>query len=753
MKPLVNIWIQLLSICMMLILGTAGLFAQSEDPAALLVYYEDPAEIEVRSREDSPIALSTGMELRAGDTVRTGATVAELQLEPNGTIIKLARETTFTVEQLQRSQDTANEFSLVKGKLRAIAARSGVGAKYRVSTPSAVCGVRGTDFGLISLPGEEETAFVAQGTVEYRKLATNESLTLTSGMKANALAETFEAIRMSREQLNDILRDVQFEKLAPKNVPGHSPAEPEADEEKSAEEDEEEEQKDQADQEEARIGEKGTGDEGSGLTPGLAMTAGEARAADAGGAAGEGALSRYLGNYLGFEIGTVTMEGETYSKAVIKPHYEGEKLRFALFLPIIYTDDLLDRNEWYEPEGNDEWSFGSDEDWDDAPQKASRDLLRDLALKLHYLEWGDRRDPFFLKLGNLDNMSLGHGSIMKNYANDADFPAVRLLGLNLGIRGARGGFETVLNDVADPEIFGGRLFVTPIGALTFGASAVTDIDPLSAADQTAMELEAIDRMSFNSFGLDVELPIVEGDLLSIVPYADAAVFVPERDGEFYHDTVYTSSDEFEPESFHNYGLSAGFLGNITAVEYSLEYRYSEGLFHHSFFGPSYERIRGMRAAEVNAYLDAHETDSKNPYNEVTMGIYGDAAAELFDAVAFSAGYMWPWKKIDDDYPDNFGDEFSMAVRLLPDVIPVVGVHGSISYSRTNFAPMFTDKDLYFFDAYANFRGEIVFPLAPTVDLAGIFSTAVLHDEEGNIVYRNGRPKMVPNITIETRVSF
>ena len=82
------------------------------------------------------------------------------------------------------------------------------------------------------------------------------------------------------------------------------------------------------------------------------------------------------------------------------------------------------------------------------------DFTRDLLLKIKYIEWGRQRDPFFLKVGNLEDITIGHGLIMRNFANDADFPAVRHMGVNIGLDGAGCGFEAMVNDVA-PDIVNG----------------------------------------------------------------------------------------------------------------------------------------------------------------------------------------------------------------------------------------------------------------------------------------------------------
>ena len=729
------------------------LFAQNAAPAATMVYYEDDTQIEVLDTAGETVAVYYGMELQPGDTIRTNATVAELQLEPNGSIIKLSPNTVFTVDELQRDENTANKFSMAAGKMRAIAASAGLGNRYQVSTPSAVCGVRGTDFGIITVPGQEERAFVAQGVVEFVQNSSQTAVTLTEGMTANALADTFEAVRLSQEQLQKLLQNLQFQQLNPAEVPGHQVAATEEDtDEEGTESEENGEEETEADEpEEAEI-------------PGAEVTAAGGESADAAGeekgGGGDSALARALGEILSFEIGTVTMQGRTFSKAVIRPEFEIGKLRMGLYLPIVYNNDLFDYSQWYRPQGNNEWSFGTDYNWNSAPAEAAQDMLIDLALKIHYLEWGEQRDPFYLKVGNLHNMTIGHGTIMKNFANDLDFPAVRRVGLNLGIDFKSGGFETAVNDIAQPEIFGGRIYFRPIGRFAMGLSSVIDIDPLGQANPDVREtgeLQDVDSMRFFAFGGDLELPIFENDVLSIIPFADVAAMVPQRNGTMQWDVVYNADGSDFEDTFRNYGLTSGIFGNLLFVDYELEWRYYNGVFRPTFFNTTYERNRGTLTQETEVYLDylnAGGTGSGD-YEDSVMGIYGSAHTVLFNLVDLKAGYMWPWRSINElEDKSNFNDEFILSAYLLPKAAKVTKVYGGVEYSRTNFIPAFMDDDLSLFDAYTQVKGEIVYPIAPTMDIAAVISTAVSQDENGNIEYdADGDPKIVPNVTIETRIHF
>jgi hypothetical protein len=721
-----------------------AVFSQSEDPAAILEYYDSAQELTIRNASNEEVENVTyGMTLEAGFTVQTMSTTAELSLEPNGSIIKLSRNTTFTVEGFQGGEQESNKFSLAAGKMRAIAARGGIGANYEVTTPSAVCGVRGTDFGLQVVPGSSERAFVNEGEIQYSKPG-GPSVTLTGGMMADALSDTFEAIQLSSEQLQELMQDVQFDQLQPGQVPGHQTA---AGEEGDGEEGEEDEDGEDGDEE----GEdEGEGDAEAGTA---AATADDGETTETREATQRerSEFEKALADIIGLEIGTITLEGKTYSKAVIQPEFQIGKLKMALYLPIIYTNDLFNPNDWYKPAGNDnEWSFGTDQDWQGAPLASTQDVLQDLFLKIRYVQWGEQRDPFYLKFGNLDNMTIGHGTLMENYANDIDFPAVRQLGLNFGIDGGNLGMEGVVNDAADPEVFGARVYFRPVGKLALGASSIVDINPLSA-NQSYAESNSINSMAFIGTGIDSELPIVEGDFLSLIPFADLATMIPTINGSPQWELVYNSGATSFMDSFRNYGLTAGFFGNLLFVDWELEYRYYRGVYRPTFFGRSYERLRGTYVEKFHQYAQNPDTSD---YDGLVQGVYGSAEANLFDMVEVKAGYMWPWH---DGLPSDlshFNDEFTLNARILPDVIPVVDIHGGVAYTRTNFAPIFIEPaNFQLFDGYTTVKGEIIYGVAPNMDIVGVISTSTVHDAEGNIVYQNGKPKVVPNVTIETRVSF
>ncbi|GAB4368800.1 MAG: hypothetical protein Kow009_05540 [Spirochaetales bacterium] len=217
-KRTARIWQAMIPLLLFVWTSSPWIQAQ-EKPVTILEYFDDPNGIEILDSEGyRMVEVYFGMELSEGDRIRTTASTAELRLSPNGSILKLSRNTEFRIETLagSKSPDT-NAFSLASGKLRTVAARRR-GASFQIRTPSAVCGVRGTDFAMEVREGVREGVAVREGVVEFAK-NTGERISLTSGQAADVFAPAFQPIPLSPEQLDELFRDVSFEKLDPAAVP------------------------------------------------------------------------------------------------------------------------------------------------------------------------------------------------------------------------------------------------------------------------------------------------------------------------------------------------------------------------------------------------------------------------------------------------------------------------------------------------------------------------------------------------------
>lgn len=117
-----------------------------------------------------------GMPLLPGDLIQTDSdTFVEIQVMPSRTVIKVAENTTFRIEEIGGSG--GGSFDLAYGRLRARVDRVTGNEQFQIRGRNAVAGVRGTDFGYDLVAerqggAEAETqVYVFEGSVEVTESA------------------------------------------------------------------------------------------------------------------------------------------------------------------------------------------------------------------------------------------------------------------------------------------------------------------------------------------------------------------------------------------------------------------------------------------------------------------------------------------------------------------------------------------------------------------------------------------------------
>lgn len=722
---------------------------------AVLEYFDDEFEVSLYEPTGDEIQFfSFGEELAPGSRIVTRQSSAELRLHPNGSIIRLAPESALEIEALDESRTV--DMRLGGGRLRHVTP-AGRDATYRVRSNTVTAGVRGTDYDM-----SDDSVAVFDGEVAVENHETGAVVRLSRGQLVD-IAD-FAPLDMTPDEIERRKSEMEFTALDPARL-GVSP------DDDTAEADTEEE----PDEEPAVE----TAEEDLEPVPPVDATAVSPDRAEVGFPDDEGIIGAgfgAVGQFMGMEVGSVTIDGETYSKLVFQPGFEVGRLRTRFYLPIVYGSSLFDFDDWYRPAGNDEWSFGTDEEFageENEPLLRAHDFARDLLLKIRYIEFGAQRDPFFFKIGNLSGLTLGHGSIVRDYANDTDFPAVRRIGLNLGIDRAGGGLELLANDLADPSLYGARLYARPFGnafPIAFGVSGVADLSPASdlpdnddggAFVERSASARAVDPV-ITAFGSDIDLPIVDREALAIVMYSDLYVLLPYlrsapsdqngtgiAHGGFVFDAAFR---DIEEPRLHNYTATAGVLGNIGSFDYRVEFQRYEGISRPGYFGPHYDRIRGRRSVELLDYLDNPDADI---FTEPEMAVFGEGGVTVLGAIRFEAGYQWPFRRASGGgIAPADDDELKLTFSVEPDTLPL-GLHGRVSYRRTNFVPTLLGRPGFehasLFDANSVLSGTLAYPLAPTLSLVGTVTTTVARNPDGTVRYDDeGQPEWSPSVTIETR---
>lgn len=109
-----------------------------------------------------------GAAVEAGDRVKTGEDGRALLKLSDGSKLTMANLTELEISgySLKKSERSAS-FFLSSGKMRAVVSKFGGRSDFRVKTPTAVSGVRGTDF-IVMNQGEANVLFGEEGSVEVR---------------------------------------------------------------------------------------------------------------------------------------------------------------------------------------------------------------------------------------------------------------------------------------------------------------------------------------------------------------------------------------------------------------------------------------------------------------------------------------------------------------------------------------------------------------------------------------------------------
>ena len=163
---------------------------------------------------------------------------------------------------------------------------------------------------------------------------------------------------------------------------------------------------------------------------------------------------------LGLGVGSATIDGNIYNQIALRPELSLGKLGVGLDL-VVYIDNQGNIRE---------------DEWDEAS---------DFIDKLLYIRWGEKSDPFWLRWGSLNNVTLGYGGLLGGYSNMMEFPSVRKVGINTGFGFGNFGTEIFLSNMKDFSRGGtlmglrGTYKLSEDIPVKFGLNFVTDMNQFS----------------------------------------------------------------------------------------------------------------------------------------------------------------------------------------------------------------------------------------------------------------------------------
>jgi hypothetical protein len=142
-------------------------------------------------------------------------------------------------------------------------------------------------------------------------------------------------------------------------------------------------------------------------------------------------------------VGAVTIDGKIWNQIALRPVVPIGKVAVALDI-VLYIDQ----------DGNihkDEWDFSNG--------TATKNTLID---KIYYIRYGQKWEPLYLKVGALDGVSMGYGILANGYSNSIQYPQVRKVGMEMGVKRNGFSFYGFTNDFKENLGVAGFRVVTPL---------------------------------------------------------------------------------------------------------------------------------------------------------------------------------------------------------------------------------------------------------------------------------------------------
>ncbi len=223
------------------------------------------------------------------------------------------------------------------------------------------------------------------------------------------------------------------------------------------------------------------------------------------------------------EIGAETFneDGEqvTYQSLGLNPEFTFGKVGIGLGVTLHYrfVDDA----------GDSTFDF-REEDWIPDSDNSFFDIYLPL---FRYVRYGQKGDPFYGKIGSIEDASLGTGFIMANYSNALFLPEKRIVGLALDLDGQLFNFpyvgvETFVGNLAQFDVLGSRMYARPlidtglpvVKNIQFGVTAAADTDP-----DANYEFEGTPNPNaVGMYSFDFIQPLLSREALSLALYGDTA---------------------------------------------------------------------------------------------------------------------------------------------------------------------------------------------------------------------------------------
>ncbi len=607
--------------------------SEAQDQFATILKKSGVVNMRPKGESDFSIPAEGGMGLNTGDALKTDETgYAALLFNDDKSLVKIRKNSTIEIKE----EFSVRTIKISEGRLLA-KITPGITTLYRVATPTSVASVKGTEFWIVTSPEYGDRFYGIEGVVQIINLITGMESMLEAGQMIISTPEG-QLLNIPVEP-EDMPKDTEEE--APPTGIEEEVIPPEVEEE---------------------IETAYVPEEEVIMTPSTKMpvTGEEEIPPEELKPAAKKAAKPYG---MGLGLGSVTINGVIYNQIALRPEVKFGKLGIGLDV-VLYMDDKgkIRENEW--------------------------DEFSDYLDKIYYLRWAQQGDPFFAKVGALDNLTLGYGILMNGYSNTTEYPQIRKVGVHTGMQFNKLGWEAFMANVKEitgPGLLAGRVTyrLSEEFPLTFGGTLVidgnqykglkdSDDDGIADAldwfegkdDQEEMDyyknnlnreiverlrstnpdfpdwttitsdLETIDDLGRDLSGgvaFDIGYPILNKKLFNLFIYGQAATFIPKKV------TPYIGK-EFTP----GIGIAVpGLKMNILKiVNLGLEYRYAGKNFLYSYWDRVYDFERVKIRMDPQNQKRVYTKEQMLLENESMQGVFGSVNANILNYIILGSYYQY-----------------------------------------------------------------------------------------------------------------
>lgn len=409
-----------------------------------------------------------------------------------------------------------------------------------------------------------------------------------------------------------------------------------------------------------------------------------------------------LGGALGF--GGI---GEDYFVTLnLRLSFDREMWGFGVQAPVRFR--VIDKD----PKQDNDFALIRKEDWDEPAE-----IMR--LIRYVYVGQRDKKGPFYVRVGELDNLSLGHGTLVHRYYNNVDTNTWHT-GLNVAANAFGFGADLFTNDVVRPSLAGGRLSVRPFEVaegpesfmrrLVFGFSLMADINaPLSLKHVDADndpntpetvqvnskgEVQVDSKKTMTAMGVDVGFEVLDTEFIKITPYLDLNRINNVKYGLGAHLGVL-------------WQMNVPVVVTNFVADLRTEYRWVSGDYLGPYFNASYdvERYQFLLPSKNNDAVAAPKLQVLRSLSKKQVAKHG----YFFELLAG----LPEWVYIGGEYIDYASKESDGYLRLSLEIPALEVVQLSAVYMRVNVDG---PTDLFAFDEKSAFIAQATVPLYSALTL-------------------------------------